>query len=111
MATIRMMQGDTYSLFAALKINGETLTPDMVGDVEITVGSTLRKLYSAGEVLYDKSLSQWYFVPSQQETMAMEPGSYDVQARIKVDNGTNSAVRGVTIGRLLILDALSEEVI
>lgn len=113
MATIRMMQGDSYAVFVDLKMkeSGEPITPSMVSDVEIQVGDNLRKTHSAGEVLYDETQSQWYFIPSQEETFALDPESYEVQARIKFSNGKFPAVKGIRVGSIDILDAKSEEVI
>ena len=111
MAAIKMMQGDSYALFANLKVDGDALTPSMVSDVEITVGESLRKLYSSGEVMYDPSKRQWFFIPTQEETLSMEPNGYEVQVRIKFPNGQYSSVKGVTIGRIIIQDSQSEEVI
>lgn len=113
MATVRMMQGDSYAVFVELRLKetAEAISPDMVSEVEITVGQSLRKLYSSGEVQYDHDLNQWYFVPEQKETLAMEPDSYEVQVRPKFANGEHSAVRGISVGTIVILDANSEEVI
>ena len=113
MASIKMMQGDSYAVFVSLRMKetGESITPDMVSDVEICVGDSLRKTYASGEVLYDEELREWYFVPSQEETFTLEPDSYEVQARIKFPNGQYSAVRGIKVGSIVIQDAHSEEVI
>lgn len=113
MAAIRMMQGDSYPVFVALnmKDTGEAITPNKVSDVEIMVGEVLRKTYAAGETLYDKKAKEWYFTPTQEETLGMEPGSYEVQARVKFANGDSSPVRGVKVGTITILDAQSSEVI
>lgn len=113
MASVKMMQGDSYAVFVSLKMKetGEPITPDMVSDVEIYVGDSLRKTHAAAEVLYDAELSQWYFVPSQEETFALEPDSYEVQARIKFPNGQYSTVKGIKVGTIVIQDANSEEVI
>lgn len=113
MATVRMMQGDSYAVFVDLKLKetGEPLTPDMVADVEICVGETLRKTHAAGEVLYDSEEGEWYFIPSQEETFALDPESYEVQARIKLPNGQYSTVKGIKVGTIVILDANSNEVI
>lgn len=113
MATVKMMQGDSYAVFVNLKLTEteEPITPDMVSDVEIYVGDTIRKTHAAGEVLYDPEQCQWYFVPSQEETFALEPDSHEVQARIKFPNGQYSSVKGIVVGSILILDARSEEVI
>ena len=113
MASVKIMQGDSYAVFVALRIRqtGEPITPDMVSEVEITVGESLRKTYSAGEVHYDFDQGLWYFIPSQEETFAMEPDSYEVQARPKFANGQYSTVKGISVGNIIILDANSEEVI
>jgi hypothetical protein len=41
----------------------------------------------------------------------MKPNSYEVQVRIKFQNGINSSVKGASIGRLTVIDAQSEAVI
>lgn len=113
MATLRIMQGDSYAVFVRLRLKqtSEPITPDMVSEVEITVGESIRKLYSAGEVKYDSDQDQWYFIPTQEETFAMEPDAYDVQARPKFSNGQYSTVKGISVGTIVILDANSNEVI
>lgn len=113
MASLKIMQGDSYAVFFALRIKqtSEPITPDMVSEVEVTVGKSLRKTYTAGEVRYDDEQSQWYFVPTQDETFAMDPESYEVQVRPKFSNGQHSTVKGITVGNIVILDANSSEVI
>ena len=113
MASLKMMQGDSYAVFFALRIKqtSEPITPDMVSEVEVTVGKSLRKTYTAGEVRYDDEQNQWYFVPTQDETFGMDPESYEVQVRPKFSNGQHSTVKGVTVGNIVILDANSSEVI
>lgn len=113
MASIKMMQGDSYPVFVALSLKdtGELITPDIVGDVEICVGESLRKTYLSGGVFYDNNEREWFFVPTQEETFAMEPDSYEVQARVKLPNGSYSPVRGIKVGTIDILDANSSEVI
>lgn len=107
------MQGDTYPVPFTLKIEetNEPIVPDMVTEVEVCVGKCLRKTYAAGSVLYDEELQQWFFVPSQKETLAMYPGRYTAQARIKFRNGIHSPVKGICIGAIVITDANSTEVI
>ena len=111
MAAVRMMQGDSRSLFVQLKLDGKPVTPGMVSEIEITVGESLRKLQSSGEVMYDSASQLWYFIPTQEETLAMEPNGYAVQARIKLPNGQYSPVTGITVGRIIILSSQSKEVI
>lgn len=113
MATVKMMQGDSYPVFVALNMKDtrDVITPDLVSDVEISVGESLRKTYSSGETLYDSKEREWYFIPTQEETLAMEPDSYEVQARVKFPNGSYSPVKGIKVGTIIILDANSSEVI
>ena len=114
MASVKMMQGDSYAVFVSLTMEqtGDPITPSMVSDIEICVGdSLLRKTYVSGEVMYDATQSLWYFVPTQEETLAMEPDSYEVQARVKFPNGSYSPVKGIKVGTIIILDANSSEVI
>jgi hypothetical protein len=113
MAYLKMMQGDSYAVFFSLRIKetSEQITPDMVSEVEVTVGKSLRKTYTAGEVRYDNEQNQWYFVPTQDETFAMEPESYEVQVRPKLSNGQYSTVKGITVGNIVIQGANSNEVI
>lgn len=113
MAIVMMMQGDTYPVPFTLKIEetNEPIVPDMVTEVEVCVGGFLRKTYSEGKILYDENLKEWFFVPTQQETLAMHPGRYTTQARIKFRNGIHSPVKGICIGTIVITDANSTEVI
>lgn len=111
MTTVKIMQGDSHVMFFELKRSGVVVTPDTVSEIEITVGSALRKLYSSGDVGYDWNRKQWYFYPTQEETLSMEPDGYEVQARIKYPNGQYSPVKGITIGRIVITEAQSKEVI
>lgn len=113
MASLRMMQGDSYPVFVALNLidTGEPITPNMVSELEICVGESIRKTYSSNDVFYDYTEREWYFIPTQSETFAMEPGSYEVQARPKFANGEYSTVRGIKVGTIVIADANSNEVI
>lgn len=113
MGVIKMMQGDSYSLPVTLTVNGSPLNPDMVSEIEICVGEeiAIRKTYSEGTVNYDSKSKKWYIRPTQEETLNMEPGSYEVIARIKYKNEEISDVKGVPIGRMIITDTYSNEVI
>jgi hypothetical protein len=111
MATIKMMQGDSRAIFFTLEQSGTELTPNKLSEVEITVGTKIRKLYSTGEVKWDKSRRQWYIFPSQEETLALEPDGYEVQARYKFPNGEFSPVKGLTLGRIAISSSQSKDVI
>lgn len=109
MASIKMMQGDSYVVPINLMLNGHPLTPDIVTDVEICVGEGLRKTFTGGGVGYDTSKQRWYIRPTQEETLALEVEGYDVIARIKFSNGAD--VRGIKVGTIIVLDSHSEEVL
>lgn len=109
--TIKLMQGDSRAVYFTLEQSGAELTPNKVSEVEITVGESFRKLYSSGGVGWDKQRRQWYIFPTQEETLAMEPDGYEVQARFKYPNGDFSPVKGLTIGRIIITSSQSKEVI
>lgn len=113
MATVKMMQGDSFAVFFAIRLQdtGDLITPYMVSEVEVSIGDSIRKTYTSGEVSYDATQLQWYFVPTQEETFSLDPDSYEVQARVKFRNEQYSSVRGTNIGSIMILDAQSEEVI
>ena len=111
MATIKMMQGDSRAVFFTLEQSGAELTPNKVSEVEITIGTNMRKLYSTGEVKWDKARRQWYIFPTQEETLALKPDGYEVQARFKYPNGEFSPVKGLTLGRIVITSAQSKDVI
>ena len=113
MAAIRIMQGDSYAIPITLTLNNAPLNPDMVAEIEICVGEdvSIRKTFTAGTVYYDSAAQKWYIRPTQAETLAMDPGGYDVIARIKYRNEELSDVKGLLIGRIIISDTYSNEVI
>lgn len=116
MATKKMMQGDSYSIPFVITMNGSTeITPDMVAEVELCVGNEdgaqIRRTYTGGGVWYDYEYKKWFFRPTQQETFDLEPSSYEVIVRLKFSDIPYSDVIGVKIGRIIINDTQSEEVI
>lgn len=116
MATKKMMQGDSYNIPFTLTMNGTTeIAPDMIADLELCVGDdngvAIRKTYDSGTVFFDDVERKWFFRPSQEETLAMEPGSYDVIVRMKFSDDPNADVVGIRIGRISIGDTQSEEVL
>lgn len=111
MASIKMMRGDSYIVPIELKQNGVPLTSGMVTDVEVCVGDALRKTFSGGGVGFDTVTKRWYIRPTQAETLAMEPGSYHVIARVKYSNTDPADVVGLVVGMIIISDTNSEEVI
>jgi hypothetical protein len=71
----------------------------------------IRKTFSSGTVWYDDGERKWFFRPSQQETLGLDPQGYEVVVRIKLSNSADADVIGIQIGRLIITDGQSEEVI
>ena len=105
----KISQGDQRLVPFDRKLNGEILTPDELTELEICAAEgAFRKLLSSGEVAYDYDNSRWVFLLTQAETLAMEPGSYNVQARPLWSDGT---VIMISIGTIQVADANSEEVI
>lgn len=108
---MKIMQGDSYAIPIRLTQGGYALTPEMVDEVEISVGEALIKKFTAGGVVYDKASQQWYIRPTQAETLALEAGeNYQVIARVKYKN-VPADVKGVNIGSIDVEDTFSTEVI
>lgn len=108
MATIKMRQGDSFPILVELTQDGEALAPALVSDVEIHVGEELRRTYSGGDLWFDEGEQKWWFLPTQEETHALEPGQYTVEARVKYLDDT---VQGIQLGRVTVDDGISEEVL
>lgn len=108
---MKIMRGDAYAVPVELTHGGCALTPDMVNDVEITVGDVLTRNYSDGDVVFDAELQWWFFRLTQTETLAMEADeSYPVIARVKYTNDP-ADVKGVKCGFIIAEDTNSTEVI
>lgn len=103
-----IMQGDSYPIEITLKLNGSVLTPDMIDEIEICVGSGIRKLYTNGEVVYKDG--QWYFRLTQEETLGMDEGSFEVISRVKFPNQPPD-VEGKRAGRIEVRETHSKEVL
>ena len=106
MKTIEMKQGTSFPILFDLFLDENILTPDLVEDVELCAGEDIRRTLSGGGVMFAEEEQAWWFRPTQAETLAMEPGHYRVEASVKFLNGYRETVR---LGRLTILDAISEE--
>ena len=116
MAAKRMIQGDSYPLPFTITMNGTTeITPDLIAEMELCIGDEngvlIRKTFSSGSVWYDDIERKWFFRPSQQETLGLDPQGYDVVVRIKLSDSADADVIGIPIGRIIITDGQSEEVI
>lgn len=91
---VTIKQGDSRIIWFNLKVNGATLTPDMIDDIEICVGDDLRMTASGGEVKYDVGTQRWFIWPTQEQTFALDEGNHKVEIRRKYRNGTSENVIG-----------------
>jgi len=106
-----IMQGDSYTIYLNLTQSGDTLTPDLVDDLEVYIGETLRKTFSAGSVFFDAESGIWSIRPTQEETMALEEGSHEVTVRVKYKGQVQADVMGIVIGRIRVQACVSKEVL
>ena len=112
MATIQIMQGDSRAIFINFTVNGSTLTPDMIDDLEVMVGEELRFAYSEDTVKYDASRNRWYIWPTQDQTFNLDEGSHKVEVRVKFHNQNTTNVKGYTIDdKVKVKGAQSREVL
>lgn len=111
MATFKMMQGDSYVVPIDLEQSGVNLTPEMISDIEVCVGENLRKTYSDGGVGYDAANQRWYIRPTQEETLALAADGHEVIVRVKYRNTPVADVKGISVGKIIISETLSKEVI
>jgi hypothetical protein len=111
MAAVVIMQGDSYPVLIDIEQDGVALTPDMIDDVEVCVGTELRKTYSAGEVGYDIDSGRWFIRPTQQETLNLDEDAYQVIVRVKYKNQPWPDVVGALAGRIMIRGSNSKEVL
>jgi len=101
-----MMQGDSYCLGIELLNNaGAHITPENVADVEITVGRVSKSLQE-GQIRFENNA--WLYPLSQQESMAIRPGSVPAQVRVVWKNG---AVEGCNLYGIRAQESLSKEVL
>lgn len=66
---MKIMQGDSYPIPVEITQDGAVVTPEMVEDVEITVGKAVRKTMTGGGVTFEDNT--WYFLLSQEESFSM----------------------------------------
>lgn len=108
---MKIMRGDAYPIPVELTQDGYALTPEMVDDVEVSVGEIISRRASRGELFFDDGSQQWYFRLTQQDTLSMEADEeYPVIARVKYTNDP-ADVKGVKCGTILVEDTNSTEVI
>jgi hypothetical protein len=103
---MKILQGDSYPIPVEIKQDGIPVIPEIVEEVEITIGTEVRKTYTDGGVFYEDEM--WYFLLSQEDTFSLS-GGYDVLLRLKHPGSGN--VVGTKIGKLSVEKADRKEVI
>ena len=103
---MKILQGDSYPIPVEIMQDGNIVTPEMVEEVEITIGADVRKTYSGGDVFYEDEI--WYFLLTQADSFSLS-GGYDVVLRLKYPGSSN--VVGTKIGKLSVEKADRKEVI
>lgn len=103
---MKIFQGDSYPIPVEIRQDGVPVTSELVEEIEITIGSDIRKTYTGGGVFYENEM--WYFLLSQEDTFSLS-GGYDVLLRLKHPGSGN--VVGTKIGKLSVEKADRKEVI
>lgn len=96
---MKIMQGDSYPIPVDITQDGVAVTPETVDEVEITVGTEIRKLYTTGGVTYENGA--WYFLLTQQESFSLT-NQQTVIVRLKYP-GTGYTL-GIRAGMLSVED-------
>lgn len=107
---VKMMQGDSWPVYIRLMSGDQVITPDLVTELEVCVGESLRYTMTEGTVKFDAETNRWYIWPTQEETLNIEPDGYSVICRPKF-RGTPAMVKGIQANMITIIDGHSEEVI
>ena len=102
-----MMKGDAYSLPISIQTDSGTATAESFEEVEVCVGTDIRKTLSSGEIRFDSERSLFLVPITQEETFALG-GRAKVNIRCKYHSGD---VVGVDLGILEFTPSLSQEVI
>lgn len=108
---MKIRQGDSYALDFDLKQNGVPIKPTMVDDIEIYIGTSVRKTYAGGQLNFDSKSTKWYLRMSQEETFGMEAGTHEVEGRVKYKGVPYSDVVGVKLGTIIVIASTSREVL
>ena len=108
---MKIMQGDEYAIYVNLKQDGVVIKPNLVDDIEIYIGESLRKKYSDESVLFDSKELKWYFRLLQSETLNMEVGQHEVFGRIKYSGTPYNDVVGIKLESIIVMPTTSREVL
>ena len=103
---MKIMQGDSYPIPIDITQDGIVVTPEIVEDVEITVGTEIRKLYSTGDLRFEDGT--WYLLMTQRETFSMS-GANEVVCRLKYP--VSGYTCGVRVGILNVIETSQRRVI
>jgi hypothetical protein len=104
---MKIMQGDACRIPFCVKQDGRTLVPEMITDLEVTVGR-LRKTYREGNVTWDGAA--WYVYLSQEETMAMS-GVDHIRIRVRYLDQPWVSVQGKEAALLYVEEHPTGEVL
>lgn len=107
---IIMHRGDSYPIAVELMQDGVPLTAEMLEDLEFCVGKSFTKKMSRGEIFQTEGDHYFYFKPSQTDTLALRPGQYEVNVRVKYKDAP-PCVDVEPVGRITILPSGFREVI
>ena len=83
---ITIIQGESFKIPVILQKGTQKLGPNDVADVQICVAG-IHKKYAKGGLTYDSTNQRWIFFPSQDDTLAAEPGITAMQVQIKYKDG------------------------
>ena len=107
---MNIMQGDACNVPIKITQNDVPLDPAVVADLEVCIGTGIRKTLGDGEVSYDEESALWYIRLTQAETFAME-GTQEAFVRIKYHGEPYADVIGRRAGVVNVMDTTSEEVL
>lgn len=102
-----MMRGDSYTLPISIATADGTATAESFEEVEVCIGTDIRKTLSSGEITFDSERSLFLVPVTQEETFALR-GRARVNIRCKYYGGD---VVGVDLGVLEFAPSLSREVL
>lgn len=90
---ITIIQGESYPIPVVLQKGTKNLGPEDVADVQICIAGIHQK-YAKGELTYDDTHQRWVFFPTQDDTLAAEPGITAMQVQIKYKDGQIRKIAG-----------------
>lgn len=102
-----MMKGDAYNLPISIETADGTATQETFEEIEVSIGNSIRKTLSSGEIGFDSERNLFLIPLTQEETFALK-GRAKVNVRCKYIGGN---VIGADLGILEFSPSLSKEVI